>query len=1311
MDNKDLESIGNLSLPLLTIHGQPRPTLTNDEKGALSKDKANLSTEETVRARTQTEPLYFAFNPTNRNVTARYKFPGDSNSTPLNQYDATSAQTLHRLPADVNMILVEITWTDGSGPKGICLPAPPIKCPCDPQGKPLQTTPPANKPATGNQPPDADPCCIIDAIFLRGFTDENGNMIPAVVLSRYRMLVSEALIRKIHDKQYSDSFPSFVIDGFPLSEYFPQKATDDPVEADYTDLGGWASGDYYCFQAFPPSDSCRPYTEKQKAVCTARPQATRINRKWRDNGIRPDPVKVFDVFTLRQMLAATATQLAGVSGFSAASITSAFGNIQGITSDVSYLSAQATTVATPTVSSVLSNGNSLSNTLGGTAGQTGSLSSSGSTITCPPGTLPGVGSSGNPACVLVTSSVNLQNSSGSGGTAGTTANTQSTVNTAGAGNVNGGSSNLGGFTASNGFNSSASLNNVQGANQNSTVTTNSGGQAGTISSVPVSNAFSAPTNVGVSSQDILAEQVQLNSQITNLRLALQGALSDQYLVRGGKTISSRQQTTLGLNITLDPVERYRHAAAEVRIWVYPARTDDSMSIVNLLPAAKTYNVAKITSSQKAFGAGVVVDAVNVGAATGRSKNRLYLAKDTDTVALEYFPNSNKEQQHPWSDYGAELVGRSAQEHAFDVARVMELWQEIDPCTDDPGPDLEKSAVGRSAIPLVFGWQFRPVLGADFVQSGQRQVFAQLALPVGTGDRWMPLVFVQTRWREYDSKKQVMGATYKDSCSIKQDTNPVLVNSPLKVHTVNVDDMGGGIVKVSAEGEFFQQGFSVMSGPTTLGPATFDGEHIQFFANAATLLTTDDLKLVAENGQTADLGVKPIKNAQACGIVSAHLTAVPRPDGNSWVEATITTGPAFKKNPDVDPNPLFLAGGQVFGLHETPFLKDAPNSCQIAAAGGLTCTYRFLASTSALRSAQTFTARDLSWIGFKSTQKINFDPSFGSLVAMTSDSSSAGDGSSSSKSPTLFTLTGTDLLNLPGPANWSCGGNGCLEVFEGMSPIQLGIDNFQVPSATTAVIALGPKTAIPEISFTGNKITIRASGAGAKKNPPVPLAYPAAPPLPAHANPPKDPTQFFYTIGGAAPVVGPAATLYSDATGIPTGGFAVGANIIVKAMATAPNQMPSPVAEARFYKTAANNLVPQYVLNASSGSYKFYRFLWHSTIGVPVEWDLSIPIDAAKSGVIASTILNVSDSTEVEFSGVNVLPDSPNSRISFLYNDQLVPNALFSYDAIKKVLKLMITSDMTAKPGHKEIVLNGFLQDTDGTSKTTQILLPFDVTKR
>jgi hypothetical protein len=861
-----------------------------------------------------------------------------------------------------------------------------------------------------------------------------------------------------------------------------------------------------------------------------------------------------------------------------------------------------------------------------------------------------------------------------------------------------------------------------------TVTTNPS-FSGTVPAALASTAFANPTNIGESASDLLTDQVQLNAQITSLQLALQGALSDQFLIKAGKTIAARQQTTLGFNIDLHPLPRYRHAVAEVRIWVFPARLSDEVSVVNLLPAAKTYNVAKITSKQNQFGAGVVVNPVNIGVAGGKTKNRLYIAKDTDTLALQYFANKDDHRGDSWPK-GAERIGRSPQERLFvDLPRQIEAWQTVKSfCDSDPGPDrihVGQEQAEKLPNPLVFGWQFRPVLGADYVQGGIRPVFAQLALPVSLGTQYAPHVFIQTLWRDYDEKKQVAGAVYSGSCSIIEETDPIEMVSPLKVHSVDVADMGGGVLKVSAGGEFLAQGFSVLSGQSTIGPATFDGTRIQIFGNAASLLTTDDLKLVAEDGKITNLSMKP-NFEDACNITDATLHAIPRPDGNSWIEATINSGPRFNLTEDKAPKPLFLIGSQVYGLHETPFLEAGDHACaQKPAVGGIICTYHFLASTDVLRAAESYTVRDLAWDRFKYTDKIRFAPTFTALALLATNPPATPDTSAPSKCPTevcspgklaaakpatpskpaalppVYTLTGTDFQNFRTSVNWNCPASffNCIEVYQGLTKFTLTQNNFQVTSRTVAAITFAPAsdnstlTATPRISLVVPNRTI------------------------ASINDTSAGAVIFYTVDGNTPSTESSATNhyytrpFSLAHGPPI--------TTIKAIAISDGHIPSAVAVAQVIPdpTDASKFItiqlPTSTGTASQPTYKAYRFIWYTAKGEPVEWDLPVPQETPVA-VTASAILNQSDSTEITFGNVQVLANSPTLPITFTFDGNVLtsPSPVFKYDPAAQTVKILITSSMTAKPGHKELLLNGYtMAPGTGTPKAVQIELPFDVTKR
>src|SRR5580658_2613822 len=69
--------------------------------------------------------------------------------------------------------------------------------------------------------------------------------------------------------------------------------------------------------------------------------------------------------------------------------------------------------------------------------------------------------------------------------------------------------------------------------------------------------------------------------------------------------------------------------------------------------------------------------------------------------------------------------------------------------------------------------------------------------------------------------------------------------------------------------------------------------------------------------------------------------------------------------------------------------------------------------------------------------------------------------------------------------------------------------------------------------------------------------------------------------------------------------------------------------------------------------------------------------------------NESDSTEVTFS--NIQPLDTAQPITFTYDGNVVTNPapVFKYDPAAGTVKILITTAMTAKPGHKELLLNGF----------------------
>jgi hypothetical protein len=536
-------------------------------------------------------------------------------------------------------------------------------------------------------------------------------------------------------------------------------------------------------------------------------------------------------------------------------------------------------------------------------------------------------------------------------------------------------------------------------------------------------------------------------------------------------------------------------------------------------------------------------------------------------------------------------------------------------------------------------------------------------------------------------------------------------------------MGGGILKVTAKGDFLAQGFSVLSGPNTVGPTTFDGNSIQFFGNASSLLMTDDLKLIAEDGKLTTIGIMPVPadDAADCSISSATFHATPRPDGNSIVEAKVISGDRYYLKQDKPPAPLILIGTAVYGLHETPFLEPPLTACDETAKDqrkGITCTYHFLASTDVLRAAQSFTVRDLAWTQFKKGGTVHFDPSFTSLVLLAANQAAPADnaapdskpakpkgGSASAKPaapalPPVYTLSGNDLYALKAlkPINCAPGKSGCLDIYEGLSHFNLTDQNFQVTSKTTAVITFTPAGENPVLTPTPAISLARESKTKASI-------------FDKDTAGNDTEATIFYTTDGTTPTTDPSVSNFYE------GPFSVTAGMAIKAIAVSDKYFPSAVAVAKVTtkpkdKATLNVVqIPASTGTASLLAYKFYRFVWHPTRGEPVEWDLPAPQQTTPT-VTASTILNQSDSTEVTFSNVQVLANSTTLPITFTFDGTVLTNPIFKYDPAAMTLKFLITSNMTAKPGHKELLLNGYTM-APGTSTATavQIELPFDVTKR
>ena len=219
----------------------------------------------------------------------------------------------------------------------------------------------------------------------------------------------------------------------------------------------------------------------------------------------------------------------------------------------------------------------------------------------------------------------------------------------------------------------------------------------------------SPGQFGSNASDLFADQMNLSYQAINLSMVLNRSITDRVLLADGST---RLQTVLGFDVTLDPSKEVKDSVAVVEVTVSfkgdPEQADSNISLVAVMPQEKTYNSAALSTHDNAFGGSAVAKMITVGYSERHRGQVFYLFRDNDTVAFER------------------------------MARVPQ------------------------ANSLTFGWEFRPVLGRRSVSPGPRQMLAVIALPYeddpppGDPDAPKPprvkiAVHVKTYWKHYEHR--------------------------------------------------------------------------------------------------------------------------------------------------------------------------------------------------------------------------------------------------------------------------------------------------------------------------------------------------------------------------------------------------------------------------------------------------------------------------------------------------------------------------------------------------------------------------------
>ncbi|HYK05185.1 MAG TPA: hypothetical protein VE974_25775 [Thermoanaerobaculia bacterium] len=380
-----------------------------------------------------------------------------------------------------------------------------------------------------------------------------------------------------------------------------------------------------------------------------------------------------------------------------------------------------------------------------------------------------------------------------------------------------------------------------------------------------------PSTFSVSASDILNEQLQLTTEITNLRLMLDGSFNDRFLINGDKRFV-RPRLTIGFPINVVPDKRYRNAVAVVEVEVETEQSADASPggepprITALLPREKTYNVASIMERNTSIGAGVVTQVASFGASFLRGRKNFFIVQDQDTIAVPMQP----------ADYPA----------------------------------------GSRAVR--FAWQFRPVLGREYVRAGDKQTFVQLAFPTPASKPILGHMKISTYWRRYDRDRSVVRdivpgslREYNRRIDIPMfDLTPDLQAFSLE----SIEDVGNGQVLVKLKGRFLA-GTAIRIGPEILQPGsrmTQDYNLIRFVA-PVTDLVSRNVFVVNRDGSEAALKLKnPTTDKKKLEIKSIAVTQID--EGMSLVQV--------KAEPEVKDFPLLvIIGDRVFGYSDAPVHRE------------------------------------------------------------------------------------------------------------------------------------------------------------------------------------------------------------------------------------------------------------------------------------------------------------------------------------------------------------------------------------------------------
>ena len=435
-----------------------------------------------------------------------------------------------------------------------------------------------------------------------------------------------------------------------------------------------------------------------------------------------------------------------------------------------------------------------------------------------------------------------------------------------------------------------------------------------------SSVFTAPSSFSPSAANILNEQVQLNSEAAGLALMMAGPVTDRAypveLPDHSFGFIQKHHLTLGIPITLSPSDKDRNAAAEIILTFTPNSRQGPggpPKITAILPQAKTYNTATISSKSVNLGGGIVTGVLTAGVNYLWQKQTYYIVQAQDTVA-------------------------------FQLPR------------DPAHPDA-----------ISFGWDLRPVLGSPTVAPGMRTLFVQLALPWDrTTSSDFGSVTVSTHWKKINKKTNLISQNSQDCFDQGGISRSIKISDPSSAANVQVIDdpidNGDGTVSVHVTSNFFPESTYLKIGsaiiPQGATNAVFNpnADAIDFTVPAF-LLATQKAFLMDQTGNPKELVMFPddAENSADMCLQIASVKAIPESTTSARVSATVTLTQntdnckAYSGKQPRDLHLVAVLGGTVFGYRNAPITFDPDNK-----------TISFHASLDLVKTSPQLTVKKLFW---------------------------------------------------------------------------------------------------------------------------------------------------------------------------------------------------------------------------------------------------------------------------------------------------------------------------------------------------------------